>query len=93
MCPPLDPVLATQRVPSPRTRWRARLPSAMRREAMLWRLLPLSPASYFILGATDGVPFRFASERRGIGESGFQLDDLTITATPAGQSRVSWAAN
>ena len=74
-------------------RWRAQLPSAARREEMLWRLLRLSPASYFILGATDGVPFRLRIGTPWDWRQNFMLVELTIAATPAGQPRVSWMAH
>lgn len=73
-------------------RWRSQLPNRARKEEMLWRLLRLSPAPYFILGASAAGPLRVRIGTPWDWRECFELRGLAISATPAGQPRVDWTA-
>lgn len=73
-------------------RWRAQVPTAARREEMLWRLLRLSPAPYFILGASDLGHMRLRIGTPWDWRQSFNLREFGITETPAGQPRIAWSA-
>lgn len=73
-------------------RWLAEIPTRARQEEMLWRLLRLSPAPYFILGASDSGPLRLRIGTPWDWRQGFRLKKLVITPTVAGQPRVAWSA-
>lgn len=75
-------------------RWLASMPSAAQREEMLWRLLRLQAAPYFVLGAdlSDsplryrvGTPWDFRQE--------CELRSFDVWADPAGQPLVRWRAD
>lgn len=74
-------------------RWLAQLPTSARREEMMWRLLRLSPAPYFILGSSDAGPLRLRIGTPWDWRQDFALQDLVITPAPAGQPRVNWTAH
>ena len=73
-------------------RWSDGLGTPRRRSAMLWRLLRLTPAPYFVLGTSRtgsvrlrvGTPWDFARS--------FRLQRFDITPRAAGQPTVDWAA-
>lgn len=73
-------------------RWSSQLPTAGRREEMLWRLLRLSPAPYFILGASALGHMRLRIGTPWDWRQSFRLRTFVVTPTPAGQPRVAWAA-
>lgn len=73
-------------------RWRSQLPTLSRREEMLWRLLRLSPAPYFIMGDSAAGILRLRVATPWDWRRSFALEDFEITATPAGQPRVDWSA-
>lgn len=74
-------------------RWLAQLPTPARREEMVWRLLRLSPAPYFILGSSDTGPLRLRIGTPWDWRQDFTLQELLIVPTPAGQPRVNWTAH
>lgn len=74
-------------------RWLAQLPTPARREEMLWRLLRLSPAPYFILGSSDTGPLRLRIGTPWDWRQDFALQALLIAPAPAGQPRVDWTAH
>jgi len=74
-------------------RWMAQLPTAARREEMTWRLLRLSPASYFILGSSDAGPLRLRIATPWDWRQSFALQDLVITPAAGGQPRVNWTVH
>lgn len=72
--------------------WNQELQTPARREEMLWRLLRLSSSSYFILGSSDQGPLRLRIGTPWDWRQNFSLQHLEITAAPAGQPKISWAA-
>lgn len=74
-------------------RWLAQLPTMARREEMLWRLLRLSPAPYFILGSSDAGPLRLRIGTPWDWRQEFTLRELSIEPATAGQPRVNWTAD
>ncbi len=73
-------------------RWALGLESAARREEMLWRLLRLSAAPYFILGASNAGPMRLRIGTPWDWRQLFLLNDFSVEPIPAGQPKVSWSA-
>ncbi len=74
-------------------RWRASLGTARQREAMLWRLLRLQAAPYFVLGATtSGDPLRYRVGTPWDFRSRFELSSFEAWPEPAGQPMVRWRA-
>jgi hypothetical protein len=74
-------------------RWSARLTTSYLRAQMLWRLLRLQAAPYFVLGATSngtpvryrvGTPWDFAQE--------FEVSAFEVAAGEGGQPSVRWIA-
>ena len=74
-------------------RWRSSLGSARQREAMLWRLLRLQAAPYFVLGATTsgdalryrvGTPWDFRNQ--------FEMKSFDAWPEAVGQPMVRWRA-
>jgi len=75
-------------------RWAANLTSGPRKEEMLWRLLRLAPAPYFILGASSRGPVRLRVHTPWDWRREFRLRSLDVSPDlQAGQPRVSWSAN
>ncbi|HET8931061.1 MAG TPA: hypothetical protein VFN21_10430 [Acidimicrobiales bacterium] len=73
--------------------WKQELTSAARQEEMLWRLLRLGPAPYFVLGSSTSGPMRLRIETPWDWKQHFVLAEFDITATSAGQPRVDWKAS
>ncbi len=74
-------------------RWRAGLDRRTRREAMLWRLLRLEAAPYFVLGATvAGEPIRYRVGTPWDFRDRFDLQAFDVWPDPAGQPLVRWRA-
>jgi hypothetical protein len=73
-------------------RWGSHLDSDRARSSMLWRLLRLAPAPYFVLGTGPtrsvrlrvGTPWDF--------NQAFRVRAFEVTAQPGGQTRVGWHA-
>lgn len=74
-------------------RWLTQLPTPARREEMMWRLLRLSPAPYFILGSSDAGPLRLRIGTPWDWRQDYTLQELLITPAPVGQPRVNWTAS
>lgn len=75
------------------SRWRTQLPTPRRQEEMLWRLLRLSPAPYYVLGASrKGEKMRLRIGTPWDWRQGFELQSMSISAGRAGQPRVNWSA-
>jgi hypothetical protein len=72
--------------------WEQELTTAARREEMLWRLLRLGPAPYFVLGASAAGPMRLRIGTPWDWRQSFTLSSFDITAPLAGQPRVNWRA-
>lgn len=75
-------------------RWRARLHEAPGRdEEMLWRLLRLQAAPYFVLGqSADGKPLHYLVGTPWDFRARFRLRTIDAWADPVGQATVRWRA-
>lgn len=74
-------------------RWSAQLESSgIAKEVMLWRLLRIGSAPYFVLGNDrhTGAPERFRIASPWDWRDRFELQDFTVSAGSAGQPRVDW---
>jgi hypothetical protein len=72
--------------------WNAAVPSLADRELLLWRILRLNPAPYFILGSAGRSHLRLRVATPWDWRQQFKLSDFTIRAQAASQPRVGWAA-
>ncbi|MEM7095913.1 MAG: hypothetical protein AAF567_23115 [Actinomycetota bacterium] len=74
-------------------RWRAGLRTTRDRESMLWRLLRLQAAPYFVLGATtSGDPLRYRVGTPWDFRSRFEVRAFDAWPDSAGQPMVRWRA-
>jgi hypothetical protein len=74
-------------------RWRAALGrSGVQRELVLWRLLRIGSAPYFMLGARKAAGLRLRVATPWDWRQRFELRSLDVAAQPGGQPRVGWAA-
>ncbi len=73
-------------------RWRAAAATAAAREVLLWRLLRLAPAPYFVLGVGRDDVLRLRIDTPWDWRQRHDLLDLTVEAQDAGQPQVSWTA-
>lgn len=76
-------------------RWTDRLAAAgVSGETMLWRLLRIGSAPYFLLGIDrrSGLPARYRIASPWDWRDRYELTSFTVTAARAGQPRVDWAA-
>jgi hypothetical protein len=74
-------------------RWTEQLESSgIAQETMLWRLLRIGSAPYFVLGndRRSGLPARYRIASPWDWRDQFQLVDLSIAPSDAGQPRVDW---
>ncbi len=74
-------------------RWSRQLESSgIARETMLWRLLRIGSAPYFVLGndRRSGVPVRFRIASPWDWRDQFELETFTVSPAAAGQPRVDW---
>ncbi|HEY4378053.1 MAG TPA: hypothetical protein VGM93_12885 [Acidimicrobiales bacterium] len=75
-------------------RWGKALGDLRSREAMLWRLLRMSSAPYFVLGtAAGGRSFRLRIATPWDWRQAFTLNAFEVWAEPAGQPKVVWQAS
>ncbi|HEX7095044.1 MAG TPA: hypothetical protein VF183_04135, partial [Acidimicrobiales bacterium] len=75
-------------------RWKAALPDSLAREEMLWRLLRLQAAPYFVLGAAaDGSPLRYRVDTPWDFRARYQARSFDAWPDPAGQPLVRWRAD
>lgn len=72
--------------------WKQELTTVARREEMLWRLLRLGPAPYFVLGSSAAGPTRLRIGTPWDWRQSFTLGSFDVEAAPAGQPRVDWRA-
>lgn len=72
--------------------WSQTLDTAARREEMIWRLLRLGAAPYFVLGSSRSGPMRLRIGTPWDWRQNFALLDFEIEAVAAGQPRVVWRA-
>jgi hypothetical protein len=73
-------------------RWEAGLTSERERMAMLWRLLRLGPAPYFVLGTAAGGTIRLRVGTPWDFARAYRLRSLELAAQAGGQARVGWSA-
>lgn len=74
------------------TRWSAKAGSAGQREVLLWRLLRLASAPYFILGTSGSGPLRLRVDTPWDWRSTYKLIDLSFGYRSSVQSHVTWRA-
>jgi hypothetical protein len=72
--------------------WRLALTGDGEREAMLWRLLRIGSAPYFVLGTSPSGALRLRIATPWDWRQEFRLLEFTVEAEQAGQPRVSWQA-
>jgi hypothetical protein len=72
-------------------RWRSRLGRRAAREEMVWRLLRLQSAPYFVLGTSDAAVLRVRVGTPWDWRQRFELLELGIEPQQAGQPRVGWS--
>lgn len=73
-------------------RWSAGLATAREREAMLWRLLRLTPAPYFVLGTAPTGPIRLRVGTPWDFGRGHKVRRFEVAAGSGGQAMVVWSA-
>jgi len=75
-------------------RWLVHLDTRARREEMLWRLLRLQAAPYFVLGATtSGSPLRYRVGTPWDFRNQFEVRAFDVWPDAAGQPLVRWRAD
>ncbi|HYI63126.1 MAG TPA: hypothetical protein VEW93_15145 [Acidimicrobiales bacterium] len=78
-------------------RWRAGLGDRAQRERLLWRLLRLGGAPYFVLGASSSsaasLPMRLRIDTAWDWLQRYRLTAFEVWPEPAGQAVVRWQAN
>lgn len=73
-------------------RWVAGLTTERERAAMLWRLLRLGPAPYFVLGTTAAGTIRLRVGTPWDFTRAFRLRSFDVEPQAGGQPRVGWSA-
>jgi hypothetical protein len=71
--------------------WRENV-SAIGSERMLWRLLRIGPAPYFVLGSDKRQAMRLRIDTPWDWREKYRLQDFTIEPQGGGQPRVGWSA-
>lgn len=74
-------------------RWKAALPDLAARERLLWRMLRLSAAPYFVLGSTPADSLRLRIDTPWDWRQRFRLRAFEVWGEPAGQPLVRWQAS
>ncbi len=74
------------------SRWSAALSGPVEREAMLWRLLRMGPAPYFVLGTAHDRPLRLRVATPWDWRQGFRLRAFDVAPGAGGQPLVTWRA-
>ncbi len=72
--------------------WRQQMTTDARKEEMLWRLLRLGAAPYFVLGSSPEGPLQLRIGTPWDWRQSFCLKELCVKGVPAGQPRVTWTA-
>ncbi len=73
-------------------RWCTALATPRKRLYLLWRLLRVSNATYFVLGTDRAAYLRLRVGSTWDWNHGFDLREFTVAPRPAGQPEVSWRA-
>jgi hypothetical protein len=71
-------------------RWAANVAGAQARERLVWRLLRIGNAPYFVLGADPRRPLRLRVASPWDWRQAYQLLELDIRPAEAGQPQVDW---
>jgi hypothetical protein len=75
-------------------RWRGQIGTRALREEMLWRLLRLQAAPYYVLGASPtGDPLRFRVGTPWDFRNNYRVRSFDVWADPVGQPLVRWRAD
>lgn len=74
-------------------RWRRAAPSASAQEALLWRLLRLASAPYFIVGTNRSDVMRLRIDTPWDWRQSYELRSFDIEPAAAGQPQVRWSAH
>jgi hypothetical protein len=72
--------------------WRAALVSKRAKLRHLWKLLRISNATYFVLGADKGAHLRLRVASTWDWNQAFELRSLATAPRPAGQPEIAWEA-
>jgi hypothetical protein len=73
-------------------RWQERVGSMQAREALLWRMLRIGGAPYFVLGASRLASLRLRVATPWDWRINFRLRDFDVSPQFGGQPRVAWRA-
>ena len=73
-------------------RWRGAMASPRERLRLLWRLLRISSASYFVLGTDRRNSLRFRVDSAWDWVQAYELVELAVAPRPSGQPEVGWRA-
>lgn len=73
-------------------RWRAALTGPDDALRLLWRLLRIGPAPYFVLGVGPDAPLRLRVLTSWDWQQRYRLRSFAVAAQPGGQPRVGWEA-
>lgn len=73
-------------------RWNEALTTKNIKLRLLWRMLRISGASYFVLGTDKSAHLRLRVDSAWDWSQMYELRNLTVTARPAGQPEVGWNA-
>lgn len=74
-------------------RWKSTLGDRADRERLLWRLLRLGGAPYFVLGASASSPMRLRIDTPWDWQQRYRLTAFEVWPEPAGQAVVRWQAS
>jgi hypothetical protein len=74
------------------SRWRSALTSDRAKLRVLWKLLRMSNATYFVLGTDDAAHLRLRVASTWDWNQAFELRSLAVTPRFAGQPEVAWKA-
>ncbi len=73
-------------------RWCAAMPSSREQLRVLWRMLRISDASYFVLGAERSDSLRLRIDSAWDWQQHYELRAFEVAARTSGQPEVSWRA-
>jgi hypothetical protein len=73
-------------------RWQSALAGGGGAEAMLWRLLRIGNAPYFVLGSSEARSLRLRIDTPWDWRQEFRLASLEVEPQAGGQARVAWNA-
>ena len=72
--------------------WDAAMPAPRDRLRLLWKLLRITTATYFVLGTDASAHLRLRIDSAWDWMQAYELRALEVAARPAGQPEVSWVA-